>query len=44
MSFCRSEIGVPCTRSVNLEPVSIVAEIFFEYWPSTKKLLETTPV
>src|SRR6266511_1629199 len=29
--FDRSEIGVPRTRSVNRDPVSIVAEIFFEY-------------
>src|SRR6266542_5749528 len=32
--FERSEIGVPWIRSVNRDPVSIVAEIFFEYWPS----------
>src|SRR5262249_24121731 len=31
ITFDRSEIGVPLTRSVNRDPVSIVAEIFFEY-------------
>src|SRR5437773_9380025 len=30
-SLWRSEIGVPFTRSVKREPVSIVAEIFREY-------------
>src|SRR5919198_6321852 len=35
MVFERSEIGVPLMRSVYRDPVSIVAEIFFEYWAST---------
>src|SRR5262249_9878029 len=35
MTLWRSEIGVPFTRSVKREPVSIVAEIFREYCPST---------
>src|SRR4029453_796384 len=35
--FERSEMGVPFTRSVKRDPVSIVAEIFREYCPSTKK-------
>src|SRR4029453_2393136 len=39
MVFWRSEMGVPFTRSVNRDPVSIVAEIFREYCPSTKKFL-----
>src|SRR5205809_8045505 len=37
MSLWRSEIGVPFTRSVNREPVSMVAEIFLEYCASRKQ-------
>src|SRR5262245_9489640 len=42
--FERSEMGVPLTRSVKRDPVSMVAEIFREYCPSTKKLLVRTLV
>src|SRR5262245_23223436 len=42
--FERSAIGVPLTRSVNLEPVSIVADTLREYWPSTKKFFVRTLV